>query len=161
MKKYIISALIGALCIACNTTKVNSPENEGKAELVRKKVESKDYTIVVNQANPMRGKTIFLTSEYTLTVKNDSAFAYLPYFGVASYAPYGGEGGIKFSELMSDYQVKPTKKQDGWEIKFKVTTGMNLHYQLFISIYNNGSSSLNISSYEKDPISFSGNLSEE
>src|ERR1035437_3167122 len=68
------------------------------------KVKSKDFTVSVNTADPVRMRQFYLTSEYDLQLKNDSAFAFLPYFGVAYSAPYGGgEGGIKFAEPMMNY----------------------------------------------------------
>jgi len=88
---------------------------------VTQKVQTKDFTIVVNYANPMRWRQIYLNSEYELRIRNDSAFAYLPFFGVAYSVPYGGgEGGIKFTEPMKNYSIVPNKKKDGWDIRFKV-----------------------------------------
>lgn len=44
----------------------------------------------------MNGKTVYLTSPYSVKISNDSAYIELPYFGVAYSVPYGGgEGGIK------------------------------------------------------------------
>lgn len=125
---------------------------------INRKVESKDFTIAVNYANPLRMKPVYLTSEYDLRIKNDSAFAYLPYYGVAYTAPYNStEGGIKFAEPMSEYKIIPHKKADGWDIRFRVKSKLTV-YDFSLTIFNNGSSSISVSSYEKDRINFIGEV---
>lgn len=103
--------------VSCSTAKIPLETiNE-----ITQRVERKDFTVPAKYANPMRGSQIYLTSDYDLRIKNDSAFAYLPYFGVAYSAPFNSsEGGIKFSETMYDYVSVPNKKNDGWNIHFKV-----------------------------------------
>jgi len=125
---------------------------------VTQKVEAKNFTIEVNYANPMRWKQIYLNSDYDLRIKNDSAFAYLPYFGVATSAPYGGgEGGIKFAEPMIDYSMKPNRKSNGWDIRFKVK-GKESDYELNMNVFNNGSSMLTVNSFNRDMITFNGEM---
>jgi hypothetical protein len=128
---------------------------------VTRKIESKDFTIVVNYANPMRMKPVFLTSEYDLRIKNDSAFAYLPYYGVAHVAPFDpSQGGIKFAEPLTDYKVTPNKKSNGWDIRFKVK-GRESVYDIIMSIFNNGSTMFSVTSYERDMITFNGEMKVE
>lgn len=125
---------------------------------VTHKVESKDFTVVVNYANPQRMRPVFLTSDYHLRIKNDSAFAFLPYFGVAHIAPLDpSEGGIKFAAPMDNYTITPHKKSSGWDVRFKVRSKESV-YEIFMNIYNNGSSTFSISSYERDMISYNGNI---
>ena len=142
---------------SCSTLKT-TPEAIGE---ITKKVESKNFTVVINYANPMRMKQRYLTSEYDLQIKNDSAFAYLPYFGVAYSAPYGmGEGGIKFADFMKDYSMEPTKKKDGWDIRFKVKNAEN-NYDISLSVFNNGRAMVVVNSYSRDPITFTGEVNQE
>jgi len=122
------------------------------------KVQSKDFTVSVNTVDPMRMRQHYLTSEYDLRIKNDSAFAYLPYFGVAYSAPYGGgEGGIKFAEPMLNYSVKSNKKSTGWDIYFKIKDKDNV-YEIYMNIFNNGSSMFTVNSFNRDPITFNGEI---
>lgn len=140
--------------IACSTAK-NSIEIIQQNTL---KVENRNYTVKANYAVPLRMRQISLTSNYDLQIKNDSAFAFLPYYGVAHVAPMNpSEGGIKFQEKMIDYIMQPNKKRDGWIINFKINTREN-HYQVAMNIYNNGNSYFTISSYERDAITFYGEL---
>ncbi|MHB9143195.1 MAG: DUF4251 domain-containing protein, partial [Paludibacter sp.] len=82
----------------------------------------------------------------------------LPYYGVAFVAPYGiSDGGIKFSEPAIEYSIIPNKKNNGWDIRFKITT-KEYQYQFFVNIFNNGRSSFTVSSNQRDAISFTGEL---
>jgi hypothetical protein len=139
--------------VSCSSLKT-TPQ---KIQEVTQKIQSKDYTIVVKYANPMRGRQIYLTSDYDLRIKNDSAFAYLPFYGVAYSAPYGGEGGIRFSEPMKGYTVLSNKRSDGWEIRFKVKAKEN-DYEIFMSIFNNGSAMITANSFNREAITFTGEL---
>jgi len=139
---------------ACSSTKT-ATETIGE---VTRKVESKDVTVTVHYANPLRMKQVILTSEYDLRIKNDSAFAYLPYFGVAYSAPYGSsEGGIKFAEPMTDYAIASNKKSNGWDIHFKIRSKEDV-YEIFMNIFNNGSALFSVTSQKRDMISFSGEI---
>jgi len=139
---------------ACSSTKT-ATETIGE---VTRKVESKDVTVTVHYANPLRMKQVVLTSEYDLRIINDSAFAYLPYFGVAYSAPYGSsEGGIKFAEPMTDYAIASNKKSNGWDIHFKIRSKEDV-YEIFMNIFNNGSALFSVTSQKRDMISFSGEI---
>jgi hypothetical protein len=153
---YILSLIF--FSVACSSLKLTSEEKELIKSRVITGIESNDYTIRVNQADPMRWKTIPLTSEYKLTIRNDSAFAFLPFFGRAYVAPYNSaEGGIKFEKKMEDYQVARNKKGDGWEIRFKMNLP-NSNYQIFLSVFETGRSIINVNSYQRDPIAFYGDI---
>jgi len=139
---------------ACSSTKTAT---EASGEITRR-VETKDVTVTVHYANPLRMKQVVLTSEYDLRIKNDSAFAYLPYFGVAYSAPYGSsEGGIKFAEPLKDYVITPNEKLTGWDIHFKIRSSEDT-YEIFMNIFNNGSASFSVTSQKRDMISFSGEV---
>jgi len=155
MKSIFIHPLLMVLVFmaSCSSTKSTT---ESIREITHK-VETKDFTIEVNYANPMSGPQIYLTNGYHLRIKNDSAFAYLPYYGVAYSAPYGGEGGIKFAELMSNYSCLKTKKADGWNIHLKVKT-MENGYDITVNIFNNRNSTITVNSFNRQTITFTGEL---
>lgn len=156
MRFYLF--LLICLLISCTSIKNPSQDKQTKIQQVTGKIQDKDFVIEVTQAQPMRGRTINLTFGYDLKIKNDSAIAYLPYFGVAQIAPYGGgDGGIKFAEQMKNYQISPMKKGDGWNIKFNVNT-FEYNYEFILNIFNNGNSSVIVNSYERDLITFHGNI---
>jgi hypothetical protein len=155
MKKKLIFTLIILVFFtsACFTTK-SSPE---KNQAVTQKIQSKDFTIVVNYAYPMRGRQIYLNSVYDLRIKNDSAFAFLPFFGVAYVISYGSDGGIKFDEPVNDYSISNNKKSNGWDIHFKIKSVEDT-YEIYINIFENGRSSITVNSMNKDAITYDGEV---
>jgi len=140
--------------ISCSSLKT-TPEI---INTITNKVESKDFTVSVNYANPFRMKPVYLTSGYDLRIKNDSAFAFLPYYGVAQIAPYNSsEGGIKFATLMTKYSITPNKKSNGWIIHFRVNSGQSV-LDVSLDVFNNGSTTFTVTSYERDMITFIGEI---
>ena len=61
---------------------------------------------------PMKGGSKHLTSDYSLEIRNDSVYSYLPYFGVAYNVPYGGGKGLNFSAPLSEYTSTYSKKRE-------------------------------------------------
>lgn len=156
MKKLLICPTFMLLFFmpSCSSLKT-APEIVSE---ITKKIESKNFTVEVNYANPLRMKQVYLTYGYDLRIKNDSAFAYLPYYGVAQIAPYdSNEGGIKFAEPMTNYTVVPNKKSTGWDIAFKVKSKLSV-YDVVMNLFDNGSTLITINSYERDMITFNGDI---
>ena len=157
MKAFLFSISIAAIMFtatSCSSVKATPEATAG----VTKQIEAKDYTIDARMVNPLRGKAIPLSYSYQLRVKGDSAYAYLPYYGVAQWAPYGDtDGGIKFDEPMKDYTITPNKKNNGWDISFKVDT-KTYNYEIFLNIFNNGNASFTVNSPDRDVIMFTGEV---
>lgn len=149
-----VSFILLFFMISCSSSKTTpSAINE-----ITRKIESKDFTIVVNYAYPFRMRPVYLTSDYDLKIKNDSAFAFLPYYGVAQIAPYNsGEGGIKFAEPITNYSIVPNKKHNGWKIQFKVQSKTSTS-EIFMQVFNDGNASFSVSSSERDAITFNGEI---
>ena len=94
-KKQIFMLLL-ALLVGIPTLSAQSKKEkkEQKKEAVKNLIESENYKIDVNTAMPMRGRSIPLTSSYSLEIRNDSVISYLPYYGRAYSIPYGGGDGL-------------------------------------------------------------------
>jgi hypothetical protein len=73
------------------------------------------------------------------------------------------EGGIKFKTTRFDYKAK-TNKKGGWDIlivtKDKNISDMRDVQSLRLSITSTGYASLNVTSTNRDPISFDGYIEE-
>ncbi len=160
MKTKIISCIVtGIILISCaSQNQVKSDKDLALIRQINEKVQSQNIRILTDHANPMRGKSIYLTSEYDLIIRNDSAISYLPYFGQAYSAPYGGgESGIKFATRMKDYVATPSKKDGEWNLRFKIDTP-DYNYDFRVDIYSNGSSSIYVNSSQRQSISFTGEM---
>ena len=124
---------------------------------VSEMVNSKNFTFVAEQVNPLRGRSRQLTSEYDVTLKNDSLVSYLPYFGRAYQAPMDpSQGGIQFTSTNFSYAANPNKK-GGWMVNI-IPKDYQPVQQMTFTIFENGNASLNVTSTSKDPISFNGHV---
>lgn len=138
----------------CGQTK--KEKREQKAQQVKELIESKRFTIDVNRAVPMGGRSLNLTSPYTLEMRGDSALSYLPYFGRAYTIPYGGGDGLRFEKSITDYQTSFNKKGTA-QIKFRARTDDDT-YTFNVQIFSNGSATINVGPVNKQHITFHGEL---
>ena len=106
----LLALLVGIPTLSAQQSK--KEKKEQKKEAVMKLIESENYKIDVNTAMPMRGRSIPLTSSYSLTIRNDSVISYLPYYGRAYSIPYGGGDGLNFKTILKEYNVEMDKKGD-------------------------------------------------
>ena len=105
--------------------------------MVREIVDSGRIKIDVDRAVPMAGRSVNLTSPYSLEIHGDSILSYLPYFGRAYSAPYGGGEGLTFKEVATEKEQTSEKKGSS-EIKFRVKTKEDV-YMFRVEVYPNGS----------------------
>ena len=101
---------------------------EQKEKVVREIVDSGRIKIDVDRAVPMAGRSVNLTSPYSLEIHGDSILSYLPYFGRA-YS----------------------------EIKFRVKTKEDV-YMFRVEVYPNGSVTINVTPVNKQAITFYGDV---
>ncbi len=125
-------------------------------EEVKRIVESKTFVFKANNANPMRGQTINLTSDYDVKITKDSIFSYLPFFGVAYSVNYGStDSPMIFNKPFETCDFEETK--NGTMIKVSVKNENDrLEFSFHISV--TGSTSLNVSSLNRQSISYNGNI---
>lgn len=156
---FLLACVVGV----GNISLVNAQDKQGKKEqteqAVRQKVDSNHYKINVNRAYPMKGGSKMLTSSYSLEVKNDSVYSYLPYFGVAYNIPYGGGKGLNFNAPLSDYELEYNKKGAA-KIKFKSRNDEDT-YTYNVTIYPDGGTNIQVTPVNRQSISFSGDMDME
>lgn len=139
--------------VACKST---DPLVKQKAiEEIDNKIAEQRYTFTANHALPMSGRSINLTSSYSLEVSPDTIKAHLPYFGRAYSAPNPtSEGGIKFTSTNFDYQLSP-KDKGTYRISIEIKDHPD-HYKLSAIIGDNGSGTIYVTQKDKQGISFRG-----
>ncbi|WP_321332182.1 DUF4251 domain-containing protein [uncultured Bacteroides sp.] len=125
-------------------------------QTVKQLIELKSYCIDVNLAIPRRSSSLYLTSPYSLKVKNDSVFSWLPYYGRAYTIPYGGGQGLTFKAPIENYKLKYNKKGTA-KINFIARSKEDL-FRFSLTIYPLGSSSIDVNMQNRESISFSGDL---
>jgi hypothetical protein len=156
-----IVKIAGMLLLLCAISFVSMAQTTKKDRQAKKvadvkdMVENNNYVFHAEFANPMRGGNINLTSEYDLRVGKDTLVAYLPYFGRAYQAPMDPtDGGIHFTSTRFTY-TKQQNKKGGWDIYVKPSDAKGVE-KMFLSISEDGYASLQVTSSQRDPISFQG-----
>lgn len=138
----------------CTSTKKSADIQPGEAINL---INAQRFKFVAQSVTPLRGSLRHLTSAYDVTVKKDSLVSYLPYFGRAYQAPMNpSEGGIQFTSTRFSYDVNARQK-NSWDIIIKPGDQSDIQ-QLFFTIFDNGTATLNVTSTQRDPISFSGRI---
>ena len=156
-KKQIFMLLL-ALLVGIPTLSAQSKKEkkEQKKAAVKKLIESENYKIDVNTAMPMRGRSIPLTSSYSLEIRNDSVISYLPYYGRAYSIPYGGGDGLNFKTVLKEYSMKMDKKGNA-VIEF-IARNPEDRYEYRVKVFPNGSASIDVNMQNRQSISFQGEL---
>lgn len=131
-------------------------KKEQREKDVKEWIDSKYFTIEVDRALPLRGRSVHLTSPYSLELRADSVFSYLPYFGRAYNVPYGGGNGMRFEKPMTEYAVTYGKK--GKTILLFNTKTDDDKYTFFIEIYPNGSATIQVTPVNRQSISYYGEI---
>ena len=121
---------------------------------VKEMVESKTFVFQAQSMTPLKGSMRTLSPGYTFKVSPDTLKSDLPYAGRAFQAAYGStDGGMKFEATKFEYTVKENKK--GWTINIK-TKEVSGSPRVTISVFDNGSARINISSMSRESISYNG-----
>ncbi|MES2329581.1 MAG: DUF4251 domain-containing protein [Bacteroidota bacterium] len=155
---FILAVAIGGVNIA-SAQQTKQEIKAGKEAIIKQKIADKKYVFIAQSATPMRGTVRQLSEEYDLRVAPDSIISYLPYFGVAYSAPINSsEGGIRFTSVSFAY-ASVNRNKGGWDITIKPRDASEVQ-QLFLSIFSNGSATLQVISANRQPISFSGYISD-
>lgn len=156
MRTFIFAfALIFAGFIGFSCKSGETLASKEEMAQVSEKVESMNFTFVPQTAEPMSGRSVSLSSFFSLKVSKDTINSDLPYFGRAYSAPLPNEGGIKFISTDFDYTVSENKK--GWDITI-VPKDNSKGYKLSLTLGQSGYGSLSVQQMNRQSISFYGKI---
>lgn len=161
MKKNIVISMAMILLAvvmlgSCATSEERAAQKAEHAKKVKAALDSKTFKISVNRMNPMRGASKSVSYGYSVEVRNDSLISHLPYFGRAYNVPYGGGKGLSFSAPIGSYQ-EYQQKNDLRQIEIGLTNDEDT-YIYYIKVFDNGSSSIDVQSRQRESISYSGEM---
>lgn len=163
MKNLLIISILIFSVIAVNaqdkkTRKQKRAEKEAKlVEQTKKLIESKTWQFSATQMLPSKGRSRTLTDPYAVTLKDGNVDSYLPYFGTAYSASYGGsDSPMVFEAPMENYSQEEGKK-GSVIIKFRAKN-KNDTIDFTFTISPNGSASLSVNSTNRQHISYYGDL---
>ena len=147
------SLLVGSLTARTQDTKKD--KDAEKIAQVKILVDSQNYVFVAQSAMPMSGRVRQLTPDFDLKVTKSSIVSYLPYFGRAYTAPIDPtQGGIQFTSKDFEYTANPRAK-GGWDVLIKPKDYRDVQ-QMSLSISSTGYATLQVTSTNRQPISFNG-----
>lgn len=140
----------------------NGSRQEKKAaefEKIATLLESGHFQFTLRSATPTGGKTIQMTSEYTLEAIEGIYQAYLPYFGRAYSASYGGNGGIEFKGTPENLTLTRNQKKNIVAVSFEMKTDDD-QYKINLEIGSSGYGTLVVASQKRQSISYYGQVGE-
>jgi hypothetical protein len=150
--KYLVLVVIA---VALTVTTYSQDSGNDKGPEIQNLLKSKNFVFLAQQALPMTGRSINLTSLYSLTVKGDTVKSDLPYFGRAYVAPLNpAEGGIRFTSVENDFKAEQ-KKKGRVDITISLKEPGDVR-RLFLSVTKSGYATLLVQSNNRQPISFNG-----
>jgi hypothetical protein len=160
MKKYqvsIVMALLAAVLLGgCATSEERAAQKAEQVKKVTAALNRRQYKIAIARMYPMNGPSKTVTYGYSVEVRNDSLFSYLPYFGRAYNVPYGGGKGLNFSAPIGSYQEEVAKNG-----KRRIEIGLTNEedtYLYILEVFDNGSSTVSVMSRQREQISYSGDM---
>ena len=159
-RKILLSILTFLLLMVVLGGCASSEERAAqKAEFSRKvkaALDKRAYKISINRMFPMQGASRSVSYGYSVTVKNDSLFSYLPYFGRAYDVPYGGGKGLSFDAPIGHYhEIQSNNGSRQIDIELKNEED---NYTYYITVFDNGSSSIDVQARKRERISYNGEI---
>jgi hypothetical protein len=155
----IISGCKASSSTAGDDSKLSKNEKkDAQFEQMAALIEGGEFAYKVQSANPSGGRTIQITSSYTLEVKDGIYKAYLPYFGRAYNAPYGGNGGVEFEGEPTDLKVDKNGDKRTITITFNIKN-KDESYGCSLVTGGSGNGTLTVTSSNRSTISYFGMVS--
>jgi hypothetical protein len=149
---FLVLVMFGS----CASSEERAAQKADYARKVKVSLDQRVFKISVNRMIPMSGSSRSVSYGYSVEVKNDSLFSNLPYFGKAYQVPYGGGKGLTFNAPISHYQ-ESQKKNGARQIDIEVKNDEDT-YSYQMTVYDNGSSSINVQGRQREGISYSGEV---
>lgn len=143
-----------------------TPKNTAEIAGLKSSIENRSFTFQAQQVLPRdyRISQIFpnantqlynLSPGYIVKVSGDSLIVDLPFFGRAYQAPMDPtKGGIKFTT--DNYEMRQSNGRRGTMEVTIFPQNTNEVQQMFLSISSGGYATLNVISYQREPINFYG-----
>ncbi|CDF78892.1 conserved hypothetical protein (DUF4251) [Formosa agariphila KMM 3901] len=165
MKKHIILLVVLVFGMQLTFSQTKAEKKAAKKEkaeqnytAIKKLIDTKQYTFEGSWATSQGGRRINLIGNTNfLNVDKDSTDAYLPYFGVAHIASYGGDGGIKFDGPYEDYKLSFNDKKQVVTVSYS-TSHKSEKIDVTLRVFSPETASLVIYSSNRNSISYDGSI---
>lgn len=153
----VVAVLLAAGCgILRQSSEEKRAEEARVATLVKERLDARQFQVSIQFMQPRRGAMQAVTSPYSVTVDGTHLRSHLPYVGVAYSVPYGGGKGLNFESEIDEYG-EDNSRADRRLIVF--STDNEEDYIVYrLTVFNNGSADLVVSSKNRESISYRGFL---
>lgn len=158
MKIGIAAILTTAIFLASCSASTSAAKKEKAAadfEQTTALIEGGTYEFTVRSASPSGGKTIQITSHYSLKAKEGNYEAHLPYFGRAYSGGYGDSGGVEFNGEPEDLQINRNDNRQEISVTFTIQSDKD-KYTVKLIVGSSGYGNLIVSSAKRQTISYAG-----
>lgn len=155
---FIVIAVCLASCVSTQKAEERAHARRVSQLRVVNAVSKRPIKVEVDYMMPRRVPAQHLTTNYSLTIFNDSVDSYLPYFGVAYQSNFGDgmRGPLIFTSKISNLTIAEGKKNT-FRITFSAKKG-NEVFDYDLLIYDNGKARIQVQGSARESIDFSGNL---
>ena len=161
MTKGILSFAIALIMLSACSSSSSLAKSENKAasfEQTAALVESGNYQFTVRSASPAGGRTIQITSVYTMKAAEGTYEAHLPYFGRSYSGTYGDGGSVEFSGEPENLQITRKDHKSTIAVTFSIKSGTE-QYEVKLELGASAFGTLIITSRNKQTISYYGQAS--
>lgn len=129
-----------------------------KESAVTKMLKDRIYTFTAQSYTSTTVSQRQLTDDYSLRIKSDSVIGLLPYYGQSYSAQINvTDGGLKFSSAKFDYDFVE-KKKGKCEITIRPKDDRTVQV-LYLTVFSDGGAQLQVSSSNREPMTFNGYVS--
>ena len=124
--------------------------------VVQNVLNSKHFTLNVNNMYPVSASSKYVGGEFFLEVKGDTLRSYLPYFGAVYHSSYNMGNALDFEQKMESFQ-QVRKKKNCTTIYISVRTAEDF-FKYTLNIFDNGRFDLYVLPVNRQSISYDGEL---
>ena len=162
MKRLLALTFTITLVFVASTTSAtgqNRPENgrNGTYRQMLDLVEEGNFVFRARRAFPQLGGSIDLTGNHGIIEFSDNrAKSALPFFGRAYTPQYGAPGGIRFSGEMNNVEI--SENPDRKRIRYSFEIRDLDHYRVSMDISHDGRATVSITSNNRSPMRYEGEI---
>jgi hypothetical protein len=140
-----------------NPRRIKNDETISAATL-KNIIDSPNFVFIPQYVSHMTGPRRSLSSGFEVSVSKDSVISNLPFFGRGYVAPISPSD-VDFDFTSTKFTNTTTSANRGWTVSIKPKDQTYLK-ELYFKIFDNASTSLNITSLDRSSISFEGYIKE-
>jgi len=156
MKIILIVSIMASMTLwGCSVTSSTSEQGAAGLDKMESLIKSGDYEFTIRSASPSGGRTIQITTSYSLKAVDGKYQAYLPYFGRAYSAGYGENGGIEFNGYPENLEITRNDKKKTVTAAFTIRSEKD-QFKVSLVVSASGYGNMMISSDKRQSISYYG-----